>query len=119
MPKEYSTWLGEMAGSIQDNSNWIKPSYDITTITPLQRRMHIADLLVGNIETEDDVNDWVTAFSVAFTYADPGYRKLRQCSLLDIVGEEELRAYNQIHTESQAKAWLNSLKEKIIRGTLR
>jgi hypothetical protein len=118
MPKEFSTWVSELAGTIQDTSGWIKPSYDITTITPLQRRMHIADLLVPVINKATDVSDWVTAFCVSFDEGKAGFRFLTDVSLSSLVGKDVTLEYLDAVGDTSSKAWLNTFKDKIIKNQL-
>lgn len=118
MPKEFATWVSELSGTIQDTSAWIKPSYDITTITPLQRRMHIADLLVPVVNKEEDVDDWVTSFCVALDQGGAGRRFLTEVSLASLVGKNIYLDYIDTASDSSSKAWLNTLKEKIIKNQL-
>lgn len=118
MPKEFSTWVSEMSNSIEDASGFIKPSYDITTLTSMQRRMHIADLLVPNIETEDDVDAWLTAFCVALDRTKLSYTVLIDKESWSILGWEEHNAYLETDGDTQSKAWLHKVKQKIISGSM-
>lgn len=119
MPKEFSTWLFGLTNSVEDTSGFIKPSYDITTLTDMQRRMHIADLLVHPIETEKDVRDWVVVFCVTLSDSDKGARKLERGCLSYLTHIDVSREYFSTKGDTQSKAWLNNLKDKIISGRLR
>lgn len=118
MPKEFSVWLGEMANTIEDNSGFIKPSYDITTLTPSQRRMHIADLLVPIVTTEDDVEAWVCAFCVSVNTSSPKYPRIYDESLAEVLGVAETNTYIETDGDTQSLAWLYQFKQKIISGRL-
>jgi hypothetical protein len=118
MTKEFATWVSELSGTIEDTSAWIKPSYDITTLTPLQRRMHIADLLVPVINKQEDVDDWVTSFCVALDEGGAGFRFLTETSLASLIGRPLLLDYIDTSCDSSSKAWLNVLKDKIIKNQI-
>lgn len=63
MPKtpEFATWVANMANSIPDNSNFVRPRhYD--SPTNMQIRMMFADMLVPVLYSTDQAYRWMRAF---------------------------------------------------------
>lgn len=116
MPKEFQTWVSEMSNSIEDTSKFIKPSFDLTTMTNLQRRLIIADLLVNNPQNEDEIHDWVTAFCVGLSFDRSGNRELIERPISHILSQAVADAYIDTDGDRETKAWYNKLREVIISG---
>ncbi len=111
MPKEFSEWLGAMVNSIEDAS--IIDNYVGDSLTPLQVRMSIANLLVPIIMDEDDVADWLAAFSVDLDSKSIGRRSVTELSLRGLIGESNVRAYVETDGSQETVVWLKNLKKDI------
>lgn len=120
MPKEYSDWIASMAGSIEDGSiiDRHKPEQTNKSLTPLQIRCAIADLLVPNPCDDDLVADWVSVFSIALDCAAIGHRSVTEESLVGLIGRDSVLAYSQADSPSGAVTWLSSLRSLITRDML-
>ena len=111
MAKEYSEWLGSMANSIEDAS--IVDRFVGDTMSALQKRMVIADLLVPYADDKEYVDDWVAAFSVAMSCDVIGRRKLTEATLSSLIGQTYTALYCDTRTSRDAVAWLKDLKKQI------
>jgi hypothetical protein len=111
MPKEFSTWVSEMAGTIPDLS--LVDRFEGDSLTELQKRMLIADLLVPTTTSEVQVDDWVMAFTVSVDFNEKGVRTLTHRMFSSIVGLPESRLYTETQTDEEASQWLNSFKHKV------
>lgn len=116
MPKEFSQWVAEMSNSIEDNSNFIKPTHNTEPLTNLQKRLHIADLLVPNPDTEDAIHDWMRCFCVTLnTYNN----ELDDEIFYIVIGKDLSTEYYATETYTAAKAWLNSFRQKVLLGKIK
>lgn len=116
MPIEFSEWMGRMINSIEDTS--IVDRFAGDTLTPLQTRMCIANLLVPYQSTEKSVADWLTAFSVDLNDNPIGHRCVMECNLKQLIGFINVQAYTHAHGDEASSAWLKSLKKHIKYDTL-
>ena len=106
---EYSTWLSRYANSIEDKSTFNKSN----VVTEFQKRAYIADMLVPTIRIEADVDDWVTAFCVTVTKAEPGRKSVMSLFFADVVGKEMSHEYYKTAGDSESLAWLKKFKEDL------
>ena len=112
--KEFSQWVSDMSGTIEDKSEFIRPSHNQQPLTDLQKRLHMADLLVPDTSTEDKIQEWMDAFTAMFQDG-----KLYSIHLLAIVGHDISREYYATDGYSASKAWLNNFKQNILLGKLK
>ena len=117
MAKEFSEWVGAMVNSIEDLS--IVDRFAGDTMTPLQIRMCIANLLVPYTSTEESVADWIAAFSVDLDDKELGKRCVMECSLKQLIGYNNVQAYTHSHGDIASAAWLKDLKKQIKYDTLK
>ena len=114
MPKEFGAWVAEMAGTIEDKSTFVSfTSGKDVELTNLQKRVLIADVLVSDVDTEDDVYDWVSAFCVIMSHATRGTKIVTNAYLADIVGREVTRGYMDSEGDEESLEWLRGFKQSI------
>lgn len=73
--KDFHTWIADMQNSIEDKSEFIKPSScgcsptKKEILTDMELRLKFADMLVPSIKTRDDADNWYAVFTVCVTDA--------------------------------------------------
>lgn len=114
MPKEFSQWVSDMSGTIEDKSEFIRPNHHQEPLTHLQKRLHIADVLVPDPTTEDEIQDWMNAFCIRLKdssfYVD---------HLLHFIGSTMTSEYYATDGYTASKAWLNNFKQKVLLGKIK
>lgn len=115
MPKEFTTWISDMAGSIKDNSTFHR---DVSKAanemkTDLQIRMAFADMLVPSQHNDNLVSDWLAAFCAGLDSNDSGKKNCTEVLHTTIIGNTKQREY--LMTEDDVK-WLKDLKKDIENG---
>lgn len=116
MPIEFSTWQARMANTITDTSIVDKKSSMIQSLSPFQKRMLIADMLVPYTESEDLVHDWLVAFSVRLNTERNGQRGLIEERLTAILGVDRAKDYLATENDYEASRWLSEFRAEIIKG---
>lgn len=116
MPKEYSEWLGQLAGTIEDNS--LIDRFIGDSLTDIQKRMLIADMLVPHPQTEKEVDDWTTALCVSMD-GYIGEKKLEDGPLRRVIGDSLTIQYVNTTNDQEALEWLRELRKQIRHNTLR
>lgn len=118
--KEFSQWVADMAGSIEDKSEFTKSSLSTNTqtapLTDLQKRLHIADLLVTNPQTEDDIHSWVMAFCIAYKASDDEFFSE---FFYKIAGEDIAGEYYITANDGDAKEWLKDFRQQVLDGKIK
>ena len=97
--KDFASWVSDMAGSIEDESEFLKENSKIVykELSELQVRLRFANI---NIISEDLPTDWVSCFCGTF-------------SLQTVIGPETYDAYiNTSHNE----LFVDTLKRLINNG---
>lgn len=112
---EYSTWLSRQVGkyedgSIVDNKSTLQNKNNNSPLTPMQVRVHFADLLVPNI-TEDTYELWVNALSL--TISDFG--ESHATGLDYIIGQDKAKDYYSI-TDEYILLWIGEFRQDVLDG---
>lgn len=115
--RSFQDWVGGMINSIEDNS--IIDRFAGDTLTPLQTRMCIANLLVPYTTTQKSIADWLAAFSVDLNDNPLGQRCVMESNLKQLIGATNAHNYLHIHGDEDSAKWLRELKKAIKHDTLR
>jgi len=118
MPIEFSTWQARMANSILDTSIIDKDSELINSLSPLQKRMLIADLVVPIVVTENDLASWVAVFCVTIDTQSSFRASIARETLDKIIGKENSISYTKITGSIEAMRWKAELCADINKGTI-
>lgn len=114
--KEFSEWVGSMINSIEDNS--IIDRFAGDTLTPLQTRMCIANLLVPYTTTAKSIADWLAVFSVALDGKPIGKRCIMESNLKQLLGDNNMTTYFNIYEDEESAKWIKEIKKAIKYDTL-
>lgn len=112
MAKEFHAWLAAQANSIEDASEFVKPTLNYHLRTNLQKRMLFADTLVRHPSTTETIKDWLLVLCTSIS-GDSGSKFLGRLPLNEIIGKELEKEYNNLINEFAHILWYQKLRAKI------
>lgn len=118
MIKPYHSWLAEQANSIVDHSTVVRDVQTFSTqpATRLQKRAMLANMLVPHVDTEEDVNDWLSALCVCLNDRPQGSRSVSEHAPVFVIGRDLYQEYNNLEGDHAHLWWIQRLKAKIANG---
>lgn len=119
MPIDFTTWVSRQANSIEDKSEFIKPSQASVELTDLQKRLLFANLLVPNVDTENLLDVWIEVFRTGVEGNAYGQHQVLPGMLSSLIGEDRADEYYNTNGYYRIILWWKTLKKDIESGVLR
>lgn len=109
--RNYSEWVGQMAGTIEDGS--IIDVFIGDELNGLQRRMLIADMLVPWPNCSSEVQDWMRVFCISLDGEQRGEQKIMSEHPSNVLGSMQYHLYYNLITEDDYREWIRNFRKMI------